>query len=455
MKQSTILFNKYEVISKLGHGASSVIFLVRNIKLNVNRAIKRIDKSHHLYSRFVAEAQILKSLNYPNIPIIYDIEEDDQYLYIIEEYIEGISLTSYITNHKNIPLITIYEYAKQICNTLLYMHQIKPIGILHLDLKPDNIIIADGIIKLIDYGNAVMVNSKISTCIGSCGFAAPEQYEEGVLTVAADIYSIGAILLYMATSTFDKNNILKVSSIELQFIISKCMKTNPKERYENISSLLKDLENINYKTNLSLYINVLGTKGGIGCTHVSIMLASYFKRKGYKCIYEEKNKNRNIIKMIRALGLGKFKNGFYQIEDCKMMPFSDNVIANEWKDFYDIIVRDYGCYEEMSIPVLEGITILVGGGKEYEIEDTIELYKGLTENNTTLALLNFMDMTDFVRMCIKRKIQNFYCMPIANNPFKRSRKVDNSFEYMCRNHFLKEKLHEKKRRNKNYRSNGD
>ena len=84
MKQSTILFNKYEVISKLGHGASSVIFLVRNIKLNVNRAIKRIDKSHHLYSRFVAEAQIHKSLNYPNIPIIYDIEEDDQYLYIIE-----------------------------------------------------------------------------------------------------------------------------------------------------------------------------------------------------------------------------------------------------------------------------------------------------------------------------------------------------------------------------------
>ncbi len=414
-----------------------------------------MDKSHHLYSRFATEAHILKSLNYPSIPIIYDIEEDDEYFYIIEEYIQGVSLASIINNHKSLPISTIYEYAKQICETLLYMHQLKPIGILHLDLKPDNIIITDGKIKLIDYGNAIVSKTKVDECIGSKGFAAPEQYESGVLTPAADIYSVGAVLLYMATGTFAKENIYNVSSGVLQNIIDKCMKHNPQERYENISSLLNELEKIKITADLSQFINFVGTKSGIGVTHAGLMFCSYLARKGYKCIYQEMNSKRDVIKMINAADNVKFKKGVYKIENCSIMPYSDNVISEEWMGKYDFIVRDYGWCKDFSVPVYDGMTVVVGGGKDYELDDTIEAYKQILSNNKGIALINFTQAGRFVRKFFEKKLQSFYRLNYVADPFSKSKEADVVFGIITKKYLEKERFYEKKGRNKNNRRDGN
>ena len=87
--EQLIWFQKYEIIKKIGQGGSGEVFLANHIKLNSQRAIKRISKNHLLHNQLLKEAYILKDLKHPLIPIIYDFEEDNDHSYIILEYIDG------------------------------------------------------------------------------------------------------------------------------------------------------------------------------------------------------------------------------------------------------------------------------------------------------------------------------------------------------------------------------
>ena len=94
-----VLFGKYEVIRLLGKGSSSTVYLTRHLKLKDYRAIKCISKNQQP-TQFQAEAKLLKNLNHPGIPIIYDMEEDQDNVYIIEEFIQGESLQTVIILYK-------------------------------------------------------------------------------------------------------------------------------------------------------------------------------------------------------------------------------------------------------------------------------------------------------------------------------------------------------------------
>ena len=117
------------------------------------------------------EASLIKNLKHPHIPIIYDIYEDDISICIIEEYISDIGV--------------------KLCNILEYLHNYQD-GIIHLDIKPDNIIIDENNnVKLIDFGNALYGDESQQLSMLSPGYAAPEQYDNRQLTRSADIYSVG------------------------------------------------------------------------------------------------------------------------------------------------------------------------------------------------------------------------------------------------------------------------
>lgn len=133
------LLGKYRMISILGSGSSGTVYLAEHLKLKIYRAIKRIPKhlaeksSFSLEADFPMEAQLLKNLNHPGIPLIYDIDEDDDYVYMIEEFIQGESLDTYVLHQRNISQDLIIKIGIQLCDILDYLHHLSPYPILYQD----------------------------------------------------------------------------------------------------------------------------------------------------------------------------------------------------------------------------------------------------------------------------------------------------------------------------------
>ena len=138
----------------MGTGRAGTVWLAVHIGLEEYRAIKRISKRDADYDSFRREALVLKELHHPGIPMIYDLEEDSEFFYLIEEYLEGYSLYALIVNQGPIQEAEAVRYGMQVCGLVAYMHSACEIPILHLDLQPNNLIICNGTVKLIDFDHA-------------------------------------------------------------------------------------------------------------------------------------------------------------------------------------------------------------------------------------------------------------------------------------------------------------
>lgn len=282
MNLSKTLHNKYELIRKLGHGASGNVYLVQHRTLNLLRAVKIVSKQQEDAGHIINEALIIKNLNYQGIPIIYDIDEDLDNYYIFEEYVDGITLTQYTQNKSpSMCLSDIIRKAIVLCSQLDYLHQH---GILHLDIKPDNIMIDNNDqLWLIDYDNAINLGETRQFTRGSAGFAAPQAYFGHKPDISWDIYSLGMILLYMSSGNI-YSNVSTIHHQQLIPIIKKCTHHISFMRYRSAGAVKKDLETILRKKSNSpgdcdsLEINVGGTDRGVGVTHFCLALCSFLNR---------------------------------------------------------------------------------------------------------------------------------------------------------------------------------
>ncbi|MEG1458923.1 MAG: serine/threonine-protein kinase [Acetivibrio sp.] len=306
---TAVWFDKYRIIQTLGQGGSSEVFLALHIRLNTYRAIKRILKKYAT-GQEKQEIQILQILKHPNIPIIYDLEEDDTYFYMIEEYIEGQSLKTFRLSQRTLSEDTIRDYLGQLCQVFQFLHSQNP-PILYLDLKPGNIIIQEGTIKLIDFGTAVFFHPGIleKEIYGTKGYAAPEQYTSGRLDTRTDIYGVGAVLyfLYTGKSYSGKRKDLSVQlskvicSKKMQNIMEKCLMYFPIQRYQTMAALQKELKrDTPHKENK--VIGLVGTKSGVGVTHTAILLAEYAaKQKQQKVVLAEYNLHEDFTRIEEVL----------------------------------------------------------------------------------------------------------------------------------------------------------
>ena len=145
------------------------------------------------------EAHLIKNLKHPHIPVIYDIEqnigEDNDSICIIEEYIDGKSLRQYVHDETDTRgYLSVHEICRigiELCCILEYLHGYNGNGILHMDIKPDNIMLdKNGKVKLIDYDNAVEGNAGLTVESGSPLYAAPEQYNREKAVIQSDIFQI-------------------------------------------------------------------------------------------------------------------------------------------------------------------------------------------------------------------------------------------------------------------------
>lgn len=304
-----IWFEKYHVIKTLADKSNRTVYLTEHSMLNCYRIIKRIKKSSIMSQSFFNEVNSLKNLRHPNIPIIYDTEEDHEFYYIIEEFIEGESLRTYRFNQKFILESKIINFAIQLCDVIEALHSRKE-SILYLDLKPDNIIVCNEVLKLIDFGTAILEKEaslqKIS--YGTKGYAAPEQYYLKEIDKRSDIYGIGSVLYFLLTGYSFMNTKENISICEtlpmysdcIKLIILRCLKDAPSQRYQTIKELRKQLE---YVKQLQLSITpfrfvVAGADRRMGTTHFAVLLTVYLNRYIGKALYIEAE-NKGVLHSIK------------------------------------------------------------------------------------------------------------------------------------------------------------
>ncbi|HOJ11384.1 MAG TPA: serine/threonine-protein kinase [Clostridiales bacterium] len=248
---------RYKLVKILGSGGMSTVYLAENINLGTYWAIKKISKNSNTSVDILVEPNILKKLNHPALPRIIDIMEDNEYLYIVQDFIEGNPLDKELRKNGKFPLRNVVEWALQICDVLIYLHSFEPNPIIYRDMKPANIILTPwGEIKLVDFGIAREYKkgrSNDTVNIGTIGYAAPEQFGGGQSNITTDIYSFGVTLFQLITGKELQEFSLGIKlpghyadgiNLQMEQIICKCTRFNPEERYQSVEQLKKDIESV-------------------------------------------------------------------------------------------------------------------------------------------------------------------------------------------------------------------
>ena len=256
----SIIDGKYKILNKIGQGGMSVVYLAMNERANKQWAIKEVRKDgvkdyDVVRQGLIAETDILKRLNHPHLPSIIDVIDRDDTFLIVMDYIEGKSLDHWLKKDGAQPQEKVVEWAKQICDVLGYLHSRKP-PIIYRDLKPANVMLKpDGQIMIIDFGTArefKETSIEDTSCLGTQGYAAPEQYGgHGQTDARTDIYTLGATMYHLLTGhnpslpPYEMYPIRRWNpalSSGLEKIVLKCTQRNPNDRYQNCAELMYALE---------------------------------------------------------------------------------------------------------------------------------------------------------------------------------------------------------------------
>lgn len=262
-----IIDGKYEIISKIGSGGTSIVYKARRLADNREVAIKvirdELENIRELERHFRLEAEALNKMSHRNVRRILGVGQWNDSLYMVTEYIDGKTLKEIVTNGP-VPLKTAVDYALQIAAGIEHAHRK---NIIHRDIKPQNIIVSnDGTVKIVDFGIARMSSQTTRTMagkdvVGSVHYLSPEQAKSSQVDLRTDIYSFGILLYEMFTGTVPFQGDEPVS-IAMQHInqiatppkslnpeitqgindiIVKCIQKNPDQRYQSASELREDL----------------------------------------------------------------------------------------------------------------------------------------------------------------------------------------------------------------------
>lgn len=266
LKEGIFIADRYEIVGKVGTGGMADVYKAKDHTLGRFVGIKVLKQEFsedvNFVTKFRTEAQSAAGLEHPNIVNIYDVGSENAIHYIVMEYVEGITLKTYIEKKGQLSFKEAVSIAIQVGRGIEAAHNKH---IIHRDIKPQNIIIStEGKVKVTDFGiaRAASSNTINSDVMGSVHYASPEQARNGFVDGKSDIYSLGIVMYEMVTGRvpFDgestvaiaiqhlQEEMIKPSAyapdlpISLEKIIIKCTQKSPDRRYDTIDDLLIDLK---------------------------------------------------------------------------------------------------------------------------------------------------------------------------------------------------------------------
>lgn len=439
-----ILSGRYQLIRPLGQGQSGDVFLARQQSLELNRAIKQIPKTDAPSLFAISEAQILKSVQHPGIPTIFDFEEDESFYYLVEEYIQGDTLEEFLLHQQSLSQNLFFQFCDQLCDIFAYLHTLHPSPILYRDLKPEHIIVCGLQIKLIDFSVASFIANSGNDFnhFGNVDFSAPELSSGGPVTLACDIYSIGKVIAYMAP--YLDPSIAR----NIQPIIQKAMNAEPSLRYRTVSELSSALRTANDNTggtHLRQTIAVIGSYPGCGSTHIAVSLVTILNYLGFKAVYQEKNWSNNLRKAIAEMNHVWEQDGCYCFQCFKGYPKYDAGVEIP-EPVADVIVEDYGSdYTAVNLTTADRILYICGGALWHRGDAEPKDFLVQQFGNRLHMIANLCDRNSAIYYARKFSLP-VYSYPYDTNIFRADKKKLDFVHWLSfekgRNHlFLRLKNH--------------
>lgn len=265
LTEGMYIADRYEILGKVGAGGMSDVYKAKDLTLGRFVAIKvlkaEFSEDINFVTKFRSEAQAAAGLEHPNIVNIYDVGSENGLHYIVMEYVEGITLKTYIEKKGQLSFKEAVSIAIQVGRGIEAAHNK---NIVHRDIKPQNIMIStEGKVKVTDFGiaRAATSNTISSDVMGSVHYSSPEQARNGFVDGKSDIYSLGIVMYEMVTGRvpFAGDTTVAVAiqhlqeemvppsvyapnlPISMEKIILKCTQKNPDRRYSSMTALLADL----------------------------------------------------------------------------------------------------------------------------------------------------------------------------------------------------------------------
>lgn len=263
-----VLDNRYKLTDFIGAGGMALVYKALDQRTHHAVAIKILKPEYkndeEFLRRFEREAQAASKVSHHNIVNLLDVGAQDNYRYLVLEYVEGRTLKEIIDEKGALPPTTSVQIAIRLLSALQHMHKN---GIIHRDIKPQNILIhADGHVKVSDFGIARLAGSgtisKTDMVMGSVHYFSPEQAQGQEVTEASDIYSAGVVLYEMLTGTvpFDGDTPVAIAmqhikvppravniinpavSPAINAVVQKAMAKDPRARYQQAEDMARDLQ---------------------------------------------------------------------------------------------------------------------------------------------------------------------------------------------------------------------
>lgn len=270
------LDGRYEITELIGIGGMADVYKATDILEDRTVAVKILKNefadNEDFVRRFRNESKAIAVLSHPNIVKIFDVGFTDRIQFIVMEYIDGITMKEFIEQQGVLKWKDTVHFITQTLRALQHAHDR---GIVHRDIKPQNIMLfPDGTIKVMDFGIARFAREEGKTisdkAIGSVHYISPEQASGDVTDEKSDIYSVGVMMYEMLTGVkpFDGDNPVSVALMHMQNdakplrevndsvpegleeIVMRAMQKEPSKRYQSASEMIKDIEE--FKKNPSI-----------------------------------------------------------------------------------------------------------------------------------------------------------------------------------------------------------
>ena len=231
------IIGKYKILQTIGSGGFGTVYLAEDTWIDKKVALKVPHKQSVDFGELLREPRLLASVSHPNIVSITTAEKQDGVFFIVMEFVPGETLEAIIAREGALDLNRALDYICQICNAVDHAHRQ---GVLHRDLRPSNVLVADrGLLKVADFGTSrfLEIAAHGTTVIGSPPYMAPEQFH-GKAVFASDIYSLGVTMYQILTGTLPYDT---PSPADLDRLIRGELQTGPRMKNPKVPKAINDI----------------------------------------------------------------------------------------------------------------------------------------------------------------------------------------------------------------------
>lgn len=396
----SVLCEKYTVLEQLYQTESNTVFLTEHISLKTKRIVKKMKKESNFQ---LPEVDILKRLSHPNIPRIIDIEEDDEFLYLIREYAEGKTLEEWMEEKEKFQEAELLQIAEQLASAIRYLHEGFENPIIYRDLKPENIILNEkGYLWLIDFGIARYnkpERKQDTEFLGTKAYAAPEQFGVFRSDEKSDIYAFGMTLYCLLSrhritalpyKRVEINTLYREYAEDFVKLIYECSEPNREQRPENFTEIANRLRRLRERheensipENAKIY---MGLRRGAGTSFITYSHAFKEAQTGKKIAILDWSESQQMAKLSYTADSAEVKKDSLIVDGMEIFPRKEeNNTIYSWKE-YDRVYIDYG---------------LLDSSKRKRVKDRKQDVKLICSGTT-------WDMADLDEMIFEEKLIDFH-----------------------------------------------